>query len=291
MMANRATIPSVAVKRIGSLYQSPSTDMYHSKQLTSTPVVERKTDAIADSSFEKSLPKKDTAAAIRVSSKPMDIPLAAKRPCHLFGEGEKRRNFDPSLTHFQVGSDEVLFHIGANKYIILSRTDGPFRVHRIRICDLASHPSQKKKVIRFNLQQWTDLTFMADTINDMIQKEEEVEGSGISSDEGILRWSLGGNVFVTLRRGMPGLDFRWFWQPPEENIDYHQDPESFKLHPTKYGIWLNYDEWMKVVSLKEIVVGLIPDLDEMVPCRYTHDKEQGLLMCSHCNSNGYHVWQ
>jgi hypothetical protein len=229
-----------------------------------------------------------------VTSKPIDIPASGgggNQLKSLWGDGERKRNYESSLTAFQVGSDEVLFHLGAQKYLIISRTDGPFRVNRIRICDLASHPSKKKKVIRFNLQQWIDLTCLHPSINDVIEKEEEEEGSAISGPEAMLRWSVGGNVYVTARRGMPGLDFRWFWLPPDEATDYHQQPHAFKVHPTKYGIWLNYDEWARVTSLKGVVAELIPDLADMSECQLEHNTQIELLMCAHCNPNGHHVWQ
>jgi hypothetical protein len=279
------------MKRIYTIYPPASADVLHSTPIRSKVRNGGGGDGSGESSSERII--EIDKSPVKMASKPIDIPVPSnKHQQQQFGDGERRRNFDSSLTAFQVGTDEVLFHLGAQKYLIISRTDGPFRVTRIQICDLSANPSKRKTRARFTLQQWTDLTSLYDTINDVIQKEEEAEGSGIIEDDGVLRWPVGGNVYVTLRRGMPGLDFRWFWLPPEEEkVDYHQAPELFKVHPTKYGVWLNYAKWHKVIMLTSVVTHLIPDLANMKACNLQHMNSLNLHMCHHCNPNGFHAWE
>ena len=191
---------------------------------------------------------------------------------------------------FRLASDRVLLHIGSTKYLIISGAETPLGSDRIRIVDLGMDPVNKKKLIRLNLQQWVDMVKMITMINEVITKEAEKEGSGICSEDGQRRIHLGGNVFITIKQGMRGLDFRWFWLPPAGEVDFHQQPEAFKVHPTKYGLWLTYAQWDKLVSLRTIIEESIPELRAMKDCPSQHDNQQGRLICCHCNPNGHHVW-
>ena len=140
------------------------------------------------------------------------------------------------------------------------------------------------------LQQWVDMCSWVEVINNVIAKEGECEGSAILEQNGKKRLHLGGNVFVTLKKGLTGVDLRWYWLPPSPNIDYQQDPSQFDVVPTRYGIWLTYKEWYKLESLREVVEKCIPALAGMEDCPSTHFNQEAAFLCIHCNPNGHHVW-
>jgi hypothetical protein len=202
---------------------------------------------------------------------------------------EEGRERAPDLG-FYAGVDKFLFHLGGCKYLIISQAAGTAGSKRLRICELTTDPSRKTVLVRLNLQQWVDFCSWVDIVNDVIEKEKESEGSGIEEVDGKRRMHLGGNVYMSLKRGLPGVDFRWFWLPPSSTVDYQQGPGDFDVQPTRYGIWLNYKEWYKLDSLRNLVQKCIPALEGMIDCSSQHLNQEGILLCIHCNPNGHHVW-
>lgn len=206
-------------------------------------------------------------------------------------DDKKRDNYYYYNMPFNVGCDEVLFHLGASKYLIINKGDGAYGATKLRIADLTSDPmKKKKKVIRLSLQQWVDLGYWIDDINQIISQQDKTEGSFIVGDLAVGRVNLGGNVFISLKRGLPSMDFCWFWLPPSESNDLYQEPQKFNVHPTKYGIWITYAEWQELIQLRPIVHKLLPALESMTLCAAMHDCQKSALQCSHCNPNGHHVW-
>ena len=205
----------------------------------------------------------------------------------LFQEEARER---PPDTGFYVGADKFLFHLGGCKYLIISQATGLSSSNRLRICELTTDPSRKTVLVRLSLQQWVDLCSWFGLIKDIIEKEKESEGSGIQEEHGQKRIHVGANVYLSLKRGLPGVDIRWFWMPPSPTVDYKQDPSSFDIQPSRYGIWLNYKEWSKLEGLRDLVRQCIPALEGMSDCVTQHLNQEGLLLCVHCNPNGHHVW-
>ena len=212
---------------------------------------------------------------------------------------DEKKPKDAELTAFQVGCNEVLFHLGGNKYLIINkdRSDkgeprqlGDKPLPRLRICDLSGDPTKTKKLVRLNLQQWTDLVGWMGMINAITTLEAEKEGTGVTSDDGVKRLSLGGNVYVTLKKGHTGMDIRWYWLPHDHTVDLYVAPDDFTVQPTRYGIWLKYGEFYQLQKLVPIVKQLMPELEDMSHCFIQHDNEDGLLRCDHCNPNGYIAW-
>ena len=155
-----------------------------------------------------------------------------RRPL-LFEEQGKERQPDSG---FYTGADKFLFHLGGCKYLIINQAGGPSGAQRLRICELTTDPSRKTVLVRLNLQQWVDFCSWCDIISDVIEKERESEGSGIDEEDGQKRMHLGGNIYVSLKQGLPGVDFRWFWMPPSPTVDYKQEPAAFDVQPSRYGI-------------------------------------------------------
>ena len=203
---------------------------------------------------------------------------------------DQRKKEKPLELPFYAGSDKILFHIGGYKYIIVSQGGGASPNAKIRIAELTTDPSRKTFLVRLTLQQWMDLGSWASVINDVIEKEKVCEGTGILEENGRKRLHLGGNVYVTLKKGLGGVDVRWFWLPPSPATDYQQDPSSFNVQSTRYGIWLSYKEWAKLDGLRSIMHKCIPALEGMDDCASTHFNQEELYMCIHCNPNGHHVW-
>jgi hypothetical protein len=208
-------------------------------------------------------------------------------PVPLENDGEMRQR--PSELPFYAGSDKVLLHIGGYKYLVIQQSNGG-APDKLRICELSSDSSRRTVLIRLNLQQWVDMCYWSDTVNEIIEKERESEGSGILAENGRKRMHLGGNVYMTVKRGLPGIDFRWYWLPPDNNVDYKQSPEDFNVQPTRYGIWLTYREWYKLGSLRYYVDQFIPELEGLQDCPSQHFNQQGMLLCVHCNPNGHQAW-
>jgi hypothetical protein len=204
---------------------------------------------------------------------------------HSYAKTSKKREAPIS---FYVGSDRFAFHLGGTKYLIVSKSStGPSRhPDKVRITDLA--PFRKRKVVRLNLQQWVDLVSAFSQIQHIFEEEAECEGSAIVAINNVKRIHLGGNVYVTLTKGMKGLDFRWFWFPPSQTVDYMQRPELFDVQPTRYGIWLTFHEWITLTHYKEIMETCIP-IEDMKECRTQHINNRRMLLCSHCNPNGHHT--
>ena len=203
------------------------------------------------------------------------------------------------MTPFQVGCDEVLFHLGGSKYLIINKDHsdkalprqlGDKLQARLRICDLSGDPTKTKKLIRLNVQQWVDLISWMPIINIITSLEVEKEGSGVIADDGIKRMSLGGNVYVTLKKGRSGMDIRWYWLPHDNTVDLYVRPDEFDVQPTRYGIWLKYTELRQLQQLVPIVKQLMPELNDMRCCETSHDAQEALLRCDHCNPNGYIAW-
>jgi len=230
--------------------------------------------------------KKSKSVDIAAPFIPREGPLRTSSPTLFETIGERR----PLDLPFHAGSDKVLFHIGGYKYLVISQANGVIQRNKLRICELTTDPSRKTILVRLDLQQWVDLCSWGAVIGDVIEKEREREGSGIIAENGRRRFHLGGNVHVTLKKGMAGVDFRWYWLPPSPDIDYKQDPSSFDVQPTRYGIWLTYKEWYKLESLCDLVAKCIPALEGMEECAGQHFNQEGLLVCIHCNPNGHHVW-
>jgi hypothetical protein len=196
----------------------------------------------------------------------------------------------PPDMNFYAGADKFLFHLGGCKYLIINQGAGVAGPSRLRICELTTDPSRKTVLVRLNLQQWVDLCSWSDIIHDVIEKEKQAEGSGVDEEDGQKRMHLGGNVYMSIKRGLPGVDFRWFWLPPSATVDYQQEPGAFNVQPTRYGIWLNYKEWYKLDGLRDLVQKCIPSLEGMNECASQHLNQEGILLCVHCNPNGHHVW-
>jgi hypothetical protein len=191
---------------------------------------------------------------------------------------------------FNIGADEVLFNLGSSKYLIINKTDGSKPATRFRIADLACDPTKKRKVIRLSLQQWVDLGYWVDDVNQMISQQDSGDTSYFTGEIPEGRVNLGGNVYISLKRGLPGMDFRWFWLPPDDTVDLYEEPQKFNVHPTKHGIWITYVQWQELVRLMPIVHKLVPELEGMTFCAASHDGQKGSLQCAHCNPNGYRVW-
>ena len=191
-------------------------------------------------------------------------------------------------TGFYPGSDRFALHLGGMKYLVVSKSSTGTSRHpdRIRISDL--DPFKKKKVVRLFLQQWVDLVSIFSKINIVFEEEAECEGSAIDCVTNVKRFHIGGNVYVTLRKGMKGVDFRWFWLPPSETVDYMQSPELFDVQPTRYGIWLNWHELYTLTTFQEMMQNCVP-IEDMKECSKEHHTNRRRLVCSHCNPNGHHT--
>ena len=203
------------------------------------------------------------------------------------------------MTAFQVGCDEVLFHLGGSKYLIINKTHGAELLPkpggdrllpRLRICDLGGDPTKSKKLIRLNIQQWVDLISWMPLINLITTLESQQAGTGVMAEDGIKRMSLGGNVYVTLKKGQTGMDIRWYWLPHDNTVDLYVRPDEFNVQPTRYGIWLKYEQLCQLEKLVPIVKQLMPELNDMTECATQHDAQEGMLKCDHCNPNGYVAW-
>jgi hypothetical protein len=252
----------------------------------------------------KSAPMVKSAPMAKLAPMPKSAPMAIVAPSvprdgtrieprsssPLLFETDHERRERPLEVAFYPGSDKVLFHIGGYKYLVINQATGITPSYRIRIAELSTDPSRKTILVRLNLQQWVDLCSWSGIINDTIERERNRLGSGITEENGQKRMHLGSNVYVSLKKGLGGVDFRWFWLPPKADVDYQQDPTSFDVQPSRYGIWLSYKEWFKLDSLRELVLKCIPALEGMDDCPSTHFNQEGSFLCKHCNPNGYHAW-
>jgi hypothetical protein len=203
-----------------------------------------------------------------------------------FAIAQKKKKEEPR--GFYVGSDRYAFHLGGTKYLIVSKSSTSTTRHpdRIRITDL--NPLKKRRVVRMNLQQWVDFVSVFSTIQDIFEEEGEREGSAIDAANNVKRLHIGGNVYVTLKKGVKGVDIRWFWFPHSQTVDYQQAPELFDVEPTRYGIWLSWHEWYTLTTFQEVMKNCVP-IEDMKECRPQHHNNRRLLLCSHCNPNGHHT--
>ena len=118
--------------------------------------------------------------------------------------------------------------------------------------------------------------------------------AGENNEEAENKWHIGGNVYVTVKRGWPYVDIRQFWVPTlaadEALKQGFQGPSDFRTHPTKRGICLTYNELARFTELIESFEGAVPGLKELQPCIDDHANQVGMLQCSHCNPNGCFSW-
>jgi len=96
-------------------------------------------------------------------------------------------------------------------------------------------------------------------------------------------WShIGGGHYVSVTSGFPCLDFRKWFQPRDQ-----KDPK-----PTRKGIVLNLDQWVRMRKIVEAINNDHPVLAEALPC-YMQDGHLATFECRECYPflNSHKVFQ
>ena len=94
------------------------------------------------------------------------------------------------------------------------------------------------------------LTHSLTEINIVVQQLDEV-------DREVKLWShIGGGHYVSVTSGFRCVDFRKWFQPPD-----HKDPK-----PTKKGIALNLDQWVRMRKIVEAINNDHPVLAAALSC-------------------------
>jgi len=87
------------------------------------------------------------------------------------------------------------------------------------------------------------------------------------------------------------VDLRKHWIPPTAQVDRSVDPLEFDVQPTKKGLWCTLDQWDHFCKQIKVMLFLVPELLDILPCRLSHgDDTAALHLCSTCNPNGYVHW-
>ena len=182
-----------------------------------------------------------------------------------------------------MAADRLMMHLDNQRYVVWNNVDGK---DTIRLEDTAFNDNpnnSRKKRIHLNTAQWVDLRMYAEQITTVTR----VEGS---EQEDERRWHLGGNVYATIKKGWPFVDFRKFWIPEDCIRKDCMLPGDFQVRPSKHGISLTYEEWYRLTELMEPFESTIPGLKEQQSCLMDHANQMGMLRCSHCNPNGCSTW-
>jgi hypothetical protein len=122
-----------------------------------------------------------------------------------------------------------------------------------------------------NFQRWNHLAWTFEEIERAVADHED--GKDVH-----FKQHLGGNHYVQVNSGFKVVDLRRFWLPEGQT----------QIRATRKGIALNFDEFRKLVSLLESIVGILPELSSVEPCylRSDHCNVLGALSCAECNPNG-----
>ena len=131
-----------------------------------------------------------------------------------------------------------------------------------------------KKGIALSLEKWKKLEeWKAQFIDEEILKYR-------NNQEVDYMAHLGGNYYVTLKKGYPCVNIRRWFLPENQQ----------EIVPTKTGIALSFDQWEKVKLAMILVRDLLKNqLDNITFCEFTdsHAGQLGALRCSNCNPNTY----
>jgi hypothetical protein len=127
-----------------------------------------------------------------------------------------------------------------------------------------------KKGVALPLARWKNLV-------QMMPKILDYKRDGQSFCE-----HLGGNCYISMTDGIPGIDIRDFWMPEGE----------LKVKATKRGVFFRHDNFDEFVELIPQINSYIPELEETITCMMSedHQNQEGALRCKECNPNEYHMW-
>lgn len=165
--------------------------------------------------------------------------------------------------------------IGNDCYVVAKPFKGEMLVH-VRKYDKRDDGLlfPTKKGIALNLEKWAKLEcWKSQDIDDEILKYRD-------NQEVDYMAHLGGNYYVTLKKGYPCVNIRRWFLPENEQ----------EICPTKTGIALSFDQWKKVKLAMVAVRDLLKnELENITFCEFTdsHAGQLGALRCSNCNPNTY----
>ena len=102
-------------------------------------------------------------------------------------------------------------------------------------------------------------------INIAVQQLDEV-------DREVKLWShIGGGHYASVTSGFRCVDFRKWFQPPDQ-----KDPK-----PTRKGIALNLDQWVRMIKIVEAINNDHPVLAAALPC-CMQDAHLAAFECREC---------
>jgi hypothetical protein len=219
-------------------------------------------------------------------------PQPQKRPSTISLTSSKissAKHVKPNLVkpQFEVKYAEHLIHIGNARYAVYGVVEG-FSIIRIQECDykykVHDGEKQQTKMIRFTIQQWVDLIDKLEVVNDAIEEFD------------VVKLHLGRNTYLRVQPDRRRIDIREYFLPSDAKCGLDIAPNDFEpsLIPTRRGISLTYEEWRRFV-FKGIPL-INAGADELRAavlrgsCISQHNAQKEMLLCNHCNPNGFTVW-
>ncbi|KAL4218172.1 hypothetical protein ACF0H5_004674 [Mactra antiquata] len=156
-------------------------------------------------------------------------------------------------------------HVFGDVYVTVNDYNNITYVH-VRYFD-GKYPT--KKGVAMSLARWKSLV-------QLIPKIQENRSADQSAFE-----HLGGNCYVSITDGIPGIDLRQFWMPDGD----------LQVKATRRGVHFSQQDFDKFVDLIPRINCYIPEFHDIKLCseRDDHQNQQGLLRCKECNPNEYHI--
>ena len=117
--------------------------------------------------------------------------------------------------------------------------------------------------------RWASFRLMFDDIDANIRKLLE------GAQDVKYHEHIAGGHYVSVTTGFRCVDFRRWFLPHDE-----QDPK-----PTKKGVALRLDEWVKMRNIVETIDDNHPSLASAIPCylQEDHQNQMGALECPECH--------
>jgi hypothetical protein len=144
------------------------------------------------------------------------------------------------------------------------------------------HDNFVPRSVKFTPQQWDDMMASVEDISKAYGAEESS------------RIHVGGNTFITLKPERGVIDIREYFLPDKEGRCVDVSPEEFfdDLVPTRRGVILTFNGWKVLVNKADELLRQFAGekIQWMGDCSTTHNEEDSLMKCGHCNPNGYKFW-
>ena len=153
------------------------------------------------------------------------------------------------------------FEIGQNRFVVVKNTkDNP----TVTILEKGT-----TKVAEFTFKRWAEFTRSSIPAADAALQQIQAGQEDVR-----LQRPIGGKWYISVTKGVACVDIRQFYWHP-----------LVGERPTKTGIALRLNEWIKLKELLPEIHAKFPILDKTEMCSSSpdHQNQEGSLNCPECN--------